>query len=305
MHTHWRSLIAVALLALSATGCPKKKDAASDAAAEAAAPVAVEDAAPAAPGGAVNAAAVARFPNETPLANVAEKFDRQAHVRDSPPAGEIIATLPAGTKVEQIAQRDRYFLILFDDPKDQQRKMGWVAEIAFRDVPAPKKLTCKAPDVAVIVDLPVCARICKADAECNAAAAETCTGKAKQMAADGGAGADVQTCVAHKAADAGAPPAAADAGGAVAAVDAGAKPDAGGPAPVADAGAPKPDAGGAAAATGPIVDPQGGACAATHRLVSQTGKCHLLCGGKPALCGKLTCTKKAPPDGYGEPAVCK
>jgi hypothetical protein len=293
-----RLVFAAAVLVLSATGCPKKKTDNADGGD--AAPVAVVEAGPPASAPPANAAQVARFPNETPLADVAEDFDRDFNVRDAPPDGEIIAKLPKGTKVTQIARRERYYLITFDDPKDATRKlMGWVHEDAFKGAPPPKKLACKAPEVLLFADAQFCGRTCKADADCKAAEGETCAGKAKLVGANGLPGAETQTCMAKKTADAGAPavadagaaPTVADAGGAVADAGAAAPKDAGA-APAADAGAPKPG--------GPIVDPTGSACPAGYRLVSQTGKCHMLCAGNAPACGKLACSAKT----FGDPAVC-
>lgn len=291
MHTPSRLLLGtVAVLVLSATGCPKKTGDQADGSADAAPAVATSaPPTPAPPPIGVNAASIARFPNETPM-NVDEDVDRPTNVRDAPPNGTILATLAKGTKCVQIAQRDRYFLIVFDDPKNPSQKlMGWVIDDSFKNAPPPVKPKCTAPDVLLMADSFFCGRVCKADAECKAG--ETCTGKAKLVTATGAIGAETQSCVIPKIADAGAPPTPVA--------------DAAAPAPVQDAGttpppAPVVDAGTAPAQTGPIIAPTGGKCPDKYRLVSQTGQCHMLCAGTPAVCGNLPCSKQK----FGDPAVC-
>jgi hypothetical protein len=296
MHTPSRPLLgAVAVLVLVATGCPKKTGDQADGSADAT-PTAATSAPPTpapAPMG-VNAAKVARFPNETPM-NVDEDVDRPTNVRDAPPNGTIIATLPKGTKCVQIAQRERYFLIVFDDPKNPSQKlMGWVVDDSFKNAPPPVKPKCTAPDVLLMADSYFCGRVCKADADCKAG--ETCTGKAKLVSATGALGAETQSCVIPKIPDAGAPPTPVADAAAPAQQDAGTS-----PAPVADAGpAPAQDAGAAPAQTGPVIAPTGGKCPDKYRLIAETGKCHMLCAGTPAVCGNLPCSKQK----FGEPAVC-
>src|SRR5262249_12464559 len=91
---------ALAALSVAVLGCPPKTgagaDAAADAAAEAAAPV-VADAAPeaAAAGGgdAKNASEIARFPNETPIANESAVVAQVTNAHASPGGGKLVATL--------------------------------------------------------------------------------------------------------------------------------------------------------------------------------------------------------------------
>src|SRR5262245_22565050 len=159
--------VALAAVVLFGSGCKKKEEAAADAAPEAAP---VVSAAPPALAPVANEAEVARFGTEEKLNNVPEDIDRPANVRASPPNGNLILTLPKGTKVEQIAKKDRFFLIVFNDPKDQNKRlMGWVIDDVFKDAPPPPKiLTCTAPAVLLQGDIKFCGKICKADNECAA-----------------------------------------------------------------------------------------------------------------------------------------
>jgi hypothetical protein len=126
-----KTWICVALLAASA-GCKKKiaadADASADTDATAAAPAAVSSAAEA-----TNSDNVARFPEETKIDHVAAKIEEhQAIARNSPPGGDVVATLPHGTEVTEIAQHGNFFLVTFDNPKDKSAHlMGWVSKDAF------------------------------------------------------------------------------------------------------------------------------------------------------------------------------
>lgn len=237
--------------------------------------------------GATNEDDVARFPDEERLANVSATLLRATQAREVPSLGGVVANLAKGTVVTQISQRDgKYFLVTFPNPKAPTTTlMGWVHADTFVapgvavDAGPAKPLTCTAPLVAVLTDVPTCARICTKDGDC--AAGETCHGSGQRMK-DGKPGDGVTICsmVVHKDAgapaaptDAGAKPATADAGAAPAAtVDAGAKPAT----IVLDAGA-KPAAAAAATTEVDVVAPAGGACAVGFMLVKKDNKCHRLC----------------------------
>lgn len=84
---------------------------------------------------ATNEGDIARFPDETSIADEEESFLRAYNVREAPPAGAVITGLNKGTMVTKIASRDRFFLILFDDPKAfGSKQMGWVHRDAFSAV---------------------------------------------------------------------------------------------------------------------------------------------------------------------------
>jgi hypothetical protein len=131
---------ALAALSVAVLGCPKKTDAGADAAAEAAAAApadaAVEGAAAAAaPGDAKNAAEVARFPNETPIANETAVIAQVTNVHASPGGGKLVASLRIGITVTKIAEHEGSILITFISPADGASLLeGWVSKMAFTQV---------------------------------------------------------------------------------------------------------------------------------------------------------------------------
>jgi hypothetical protein len=70
-------------------------------------------------------------------------LQRQAVTHKSPPNGPDLATLPAGTTVKKIAQKETNFLIAYDDPTTGKRMCGWVGEEAFTPAPAATTATAK------------------------------------------------------------------------------------------------------------------------------------------------------------------
>ncbi len=294
----WTRLAIVPLVLCAVTGCPKKKGDAGDAASDA--PVAATDAVPAGPE-ASNADAVARFPDEAPIDRQAATLQWAANnARKTPQSGDIVATLPKGTNVIQIASHDKFILVTFDDPKNAgQRLMGWVIKDAFSAQAAVRPLpkgTCPAGQTALVGDETFCGKVCKVDADC--VAGQACIGTAMIALKDGGAGETVRNCMAivrPKGTDAGTPPASADAGPAP---DSGPAPipDAG-PLAVADAGgggAPKDAGGGGGSGAGPIiVEPANGACPAGYMLAERLDKkCHKQCKASPDCGGPgVICTR--------------
>lgn len=177
------SSLVLAALVPFVSGCPKKGGDAADAEAEAAAVAEVaEAAAPAAPvAAATNENDVSRFPDEKKLENVSATILRQTNVREIPGIGKVVATLAKGGTVTEIAQRSTFFLVVFDNPKDSKRLMGWVSQDAFT---APvdaglKVLTCIAPETPLISDGPFCGKICAGDADCPAG--QACKGAANKF----------------------------------------------------------------------------------------------------------------------------
>lgn len=258
MTTFWRSAVAVSLIAaIASCNLLKKKDEGTDAAADAAV-AEVPDSAPvaAARAPASNEADIARFPDETKLEDVAASIQRWANVREAPVSGKVVTALNKGASVVEIGQRDKYFLIVFDNPKDSTKKLlGWIHQDAFTPAPAVdagiKPLTCAAGETTLFSDTPFCGKVCSANTDCPAG--QACKGSAQKLV--GGKPADsVTVCTVFSPPDAGAPT----------------------PPTVVDAGAPKVDAGPPAPAAD-IVDPTGGACPTGYQLVSKDKKCHRTC----------------------------
>lgn len=200
-------IVATSLLACAALvlGCPLKKNAGGDASADAADLAEASAAAPADDAAAAptavnakNTADVARFPGET-ASSGAEKIEALSVARTSPRGGNVVATLPVGTDVTKVAEYQTNVLVTFADPKDASATLlGWVGKEAFTAVvvkhldgglhdgaaPAPvdagppvdpKKLTCPANNVAVILAAnPVCKKRCTKDSDCKGGKAGAC-----------------------------------------------------------------------------------------------------------------------------------
>ncbi len=203
MRTFFRATCAI-LLAAAATNCGQLKDklmgAAEDSGAsvDAAEPAtATEDsAAPATSVATEEAPApkasnendIARFPDETKLDNVVATTERAQSAREVPTTGKVIATLNKGTRVTEIAQRDKYFLVVFDDPKNASTKlMGWIHQDAFTAATvtdagdagtsdAGAALKCAAGETQLFGDAPFCGKTCAKDADC--ASGQVCKGTA-------------------------------------------------------------------------------------------------------------------------------
>jgi hypothetical protein len=269
------------LAAVASCGLLKKKgdaDAASDAAAEAAATdTPPADTAAAADGGAAPAIAaptaanvddIARFPDETKLENVSATTKRWATVREAPQTGKPVASLNANTTVTQISQRQSYFVVVFDSPKEPGKKlMGWIHQDAFSPVADAgiKMLTCGKGETPLFSDGVFCGRVCQTDGECPPG--QACKGSAQKLTKDMKPGDSVTVCTVFAVPDAG------GGGGGLPkpkflTVDAG-----GGPTP------PQPTTPPSTPPTpaGDVVDPTGGACPANFLLVPKDGKCHKLC----------------------------
>ncbi len=184
----YRNIFVLSILSLagmSACGLLKKKGADEADAGEDAAVAEVVDAAPppAAAPVASNVDDVARFPDEKAIDNVAATIQRITNVREIPAVGKVVATLAKGGTVTQVASRGTAFLVVFDNPKDSKRVMGWVGQEAFTALPAVdagvKVLTCTAPEIALISDLPFCGRTCVNDPDCPAG--QACKGHANKF----------------------------------------------------------------------------------------------------------------------------
>jgi hypothetical protein len=268
--------LAFVMFVVSCSGLLKKKGE-EDAGLEASVVSEVADAAPApAPAAlATNEGDVARFPDETKIADVSATLQRTYNVREAPPAGAVIVGLNKGTSVTQIAQRSGSYLIVFDDPKVPGTKlMGWIHRDAFSAVIQDAgPLVCPKGEIALFGDTPFCGKLCSDDTGCPAG--QACKGQASKLLPNGKAGDGVTVCTVFHPHDAGAPTPTVDAGKAV--VDAG-KPADAGLARAVDAGVVPPGP----VPPGPasdVVAPSAGRCPASFVLVAKTGKCHRLCPG--------------------------
>ena len=209
MTTLLRGFCVVSFVAvgLSAVGCGlfKKGGDAADAEVEAAAVAEVAEAAP--PPVVLPAAAnendISRFPDEKKLENVTGTIQRVTNVREIPGIGKIVTTLAKGGTVTEIAQRGTFFLVVFENPKDQKKLMGWISQDSFTAQADAGIIVikCTAPETALISDGTLCGRVCTVDTDC--VAGQACKGVANRLLANGSKGDAVRVCTIS-----GAPPAA-------------------------------------------------------------------------------------------------
>ena len=205
-------------------------------------------------GTAANVDDVARFPDETKINDVNATIKRGFNVRDSPPAGHLVAGVSPGQTVTEQASRGKYFLIVFDDAKSGKKLMGWVHADAFSAAPPDAGvLTCTNGEIPLQGDVQFCGKVCSADGDCPAG--QACKGSAAKLK-DGKAGDSVQVCTVYATPDAGSK--------LLTTVDAGQTAiDAGGgnlPTPTTD-----------------IVPAVNGKCPANFVLVRKDLKCHKMC----------------------------
>lgn len=199
-------------------GCPKKKDDGADAGDEAGA-VAVAPAVDAAPVPVApvgkNAADVARFPAEKPLADDDAKIlDPFTQAKSGCKSGALVAAVKLGTDPFKVAEFQDCFLVTFPDPKDPAGNLlGWIPKSSFVGAPlrdaGVKDATTDGPVVdAAVAVLPLgkcpagqeavnianlqglCRRKCSTDKDCKnpvanaCAAAATFTGKITKVCAN-------------------------------------------------------------------------------------------------------------------------
>jgi hypothetical protein len=273
----FRGLSALSLVVVTVTACSfLKKGGGDDGGAEGG--MAADDEAgaattpPPAAGAAANENDIARFPDETKLADVAATVKRPYNVRDTPPAGGIVAGVNPGQGVTQVATRGNYTLITFDDAKQGQKLMGWVHKDAFAPQVADAgisdpKCTVAGETALVSDNTGFCGKVCTQRSDC--ATGYSCRGSAQKWD-KGKAGDTVKVCVVFERTDAG-----------TTATDAGAV-------TTVDAATPAVDAGGnKLAPQSVIVAPsQMGACPDNAVLVKKDNKCHIKCP-KAADCEKF------------------
>lgn len=97
---------------------------------------------------AANAGEVTRFADEVPFGPEAITVSDKTSVRQSPGAGDIITTLPAGEGVTKLSAHGTQALVCFDDPKDHRHMVGWVAQSALQDPAPPAPPTPDEEDAA-------------------------------------------------------------------------------------------------------------------------------------------------------------
>jgi hypothetical protein len=203
MTTISRGFRVVSLVSLAAlVGCGllgKKGGDAADAEAEAAAVVEAAEAAPpavAAPT-ATNENDVSRFPDEKKLENVVGTLQRTTNVREIPGIGKIVATLAKGGTVTEIAQRSTFFLVVFQNPKDNTTLMGWIGQESFTAPPAVEagvpSIKCVLPETALISDAPFCGKVCTADTDCPSG--QACKAPTNKLLPNGQKGDAVNACI--------------------------------------------------------------------------------------------------------------
>ncbi len=147
--------------------------------------------------GASNENDVARFPDETALASAAATTKRFANLRVSPGTGAVVQGLGAGTNVTELAQRQNFFLVTVDS--GGTKKLGWVGSEAFLP-PVDAGLhppTCKAPEQALMGDVPFCGKKCGSDADCPSG--QACKGTAQAFQGNILAPGTVAVCTVTKA----------------------------------------------------------------------------------------------------------
>src|SRR4051794_30198816 len=125
MTTSFRtSFVTLIVLVAICSSCDlfKKKGDDAGVADEAAAAAEVAEAAPppVAVAAATNENDISRFPDEKKLDNTAATIQRQTNVREIPGIGKVVATLTKGGTVTEIAQRQQFTLVVFDNPKDSK-----------------------------------------------------------------------------------------------------------------------------------------------------------------------------------------
>jgi hypothetical protein len=193
--------------------CPKKQAPTTDAGPDDAATAAAEAAA-AAPL-AANEAAVTRYPDETAVNGMPQTVHwavASVRTQASGTAGDVVATIKAGTEVTKIADRQSFSLVVFADPGDPSRKdMGWVSSAVFSPEPAHKRVAAHCTGGQVPILLPAgeetCVTQCTQDSTCPKG--DVCNGSGV-LSNNGAPGAATKFCGprAGAAPDAGAGPAA-------------------------------------------------------------------------------------------------
>ena len=128
----FRSSSAALLVLLALAACKKKPAEVADAGEAPAAAAETPDATSAEPV-TTNAANVARFGDEVKIDHVvAVVVSSNAQVREDPAGGKLLATIPKGASVTELAEHAGHLLVVFDNPKTPTEKLsGWVSKDIF------------------------------------------------------------------------------------------------------------------------------------------------------------------------------
>ena len=293
----WRASVVAVLVAASVTGCNLIKKLrggdTGDAAPEVTTPADAATADPSAsadgkqdkpePAEAANSVEIKRYPDETKTDHVPLTITWLAgDVYTEAGGGKLIGNLKQKTNVKKIAEKDAFFLVLYDDPSDSVVKlMGWVNNRVFTppiDAGRPHLNCAGTPGVG---GKPTHAFVGEAYDHCEVVCDDASNPCPTGYACNGDGslssnGANTRYCItAPPPIDAGTTPTAVDAS--VAAVDASALPE-------ADASMPGPvDAGRACLAihTGPG---RLGVCPAGYHVGGAGGACLLICSTSADCC---------------------
>jgi hypothetical protein len=136
-----------------------------------------------------NAASVKQYAEELKLAPRATALATESTpVRSRPQSRDKVAVLANGIGVTELAKEYDYYLVLFSDPQDANKKLaGWVYKDAIENyagkaiAPAPG-LSCKEGEAHVLTDREFCATSCKDDDDC-AEIGGVCDGSGKMASA--------------------------------------------------------------------------------------------------------------------------
>ncbi|HEY8040836.1 MAG TPA: hypothetical protein VIF15_13620 [Polyangiaceae bacterium] len=184
---------------------------------------------------AANQSDITRYPDETSInhAPISTRWSiSNVRTQASTTSGDLVASIKSGTACDKIAEHGNFFLVVFDDPSDPNKKdMGWISQAVFSPEPPYKHIPIKCPvgDVAILLQggLEQCVVQCTQDSNCPSG--NVCTGDGI-LSNNGVPAGPIQFCrVGTHPADAGPPPPPPPV------VDAGPTPP-----PAADAGPPKP-----------------------------------------------------------------
>ncbi len=123
--------------------------------------------------GSSNAADVTHFPDEKKIDEKATLEWSSSKVRKKP-QGDVVVSLPKGTSVTKVAERQGFFLITFADPKDSSKQLeGWVykdaftAEVAMESTPVGGKCPEGMKLTESAATGKVCSKTCTSNAQCK------------------------------------------------------------------------------------------------------------------------------------------
>jgi hypothetical protein len=120
-----------------------------------------------------NAADVTHFPDEKKIDEKATLEWSSSKIRKKP-QGDVLVSLPKGTSVTKVAERQGFFLLTFADPKDASKQLeGWVYKDAFTPEVAMESTPVggKCPEGMKLTESAatgkVCSKTCTSSAQCK------------------------------------------------------------------------------------------------------------------------------------------